>query len=444
MAADIAIQTRGLGKCYHLYSDPMDRLKQSIFRSRRRYFREFWALREVSFEIARGETFGIIGANGSGKSTLLQLICGTLQPTEGAISVGGRISALLELGAGFNTEFTGRENVYLNAAILGLSREETDEKYPRILEFADIGDFIDRPVKTYSTGMLVRLAFSVQVAVDPDILIIDEALSVGDIFFQQKCMRRMKALREQGVTILFVSHDLTLVRDFCGRVLYLKQGRMKCLGRSQQAIQRFIQEDHKPEPAAVENAQPAASARPEDWVEAFKEKAVWVRPDDPAGSPGIAGMAARIVAVSVQDTEGRVTLAARIGEKLRIRVLYQLLSAEPVHVTVVLKNRYDQIIFSGGSYTLGVEPPRPVPGETAVFELEVTSLIEAGQYTFAVKLGREMGMGMGARNKGIEIDATPWLGPIGITFDYENQVAPFLGMFGIPSEGRFMNGKEMP
>ena len=142
-------------------------------------------------------------------------------------------------------EFPGRENVYLNAAIMGPSREETDEKYPKILAFADIGDFINRPVKTYSTGMLVRLAFSVQVAVDPDILIIDEALSVGDIFFQQKCMRRMKALRERCVTIIFVSHDLTLVRDFCGRVLYLKNGRMKCLGPSQQAIQRFIQEDHR-------------------------------------------------------------------------------------------------------------------------------------------------------------------------------------------------------
>ncbi|WP_373499489.1 ABC transporter ATP-binding protein [Desulfococcus sp.] len=441
MAADIAIRTEALGKCYHLYSEPMDRLKQSIFRSRRQYFREFWALRDVSFDIGRGETFGIIGANGSGKSTLLQMICGTLQPTEGELSVNGRISALLELGAGFNTEFTGRENVYLNAAILGLSREETDEKYPKILEFADIGDFINRPVKTYSTGMLVRLAFSVQVAVDPDILIIDEALSVGDIFFQQKCMRRMKALREQGVTILFVSHDLTLVRDFCGRVLYLKHGRMKCLGQSQQAIQRFIQEDHRPEPAAGEKAAPAAErSAPDDDVLAFKENAVWVRDGAPETSAGTGDGKARILAVSVLNSENEMTLAARIGEKLRIRVLYQVFAEEEFHVTVVMKNRYDQIIFSGGSYTLGMEIPRLAPGEMTVFEMQATAMIEAGLYTFAVKLGQRIG----SRNKGVEIDATPWLGPIGITWDYENQVAPFFGMFGIPSEGRFMNVKEMP
>lgn len=441
--AEIAIRTRGLGKCYHLYSEPMDRLKQSIFRSRRKYFREFWALRDVSLEVERGETFGVIGANGSGKSTLLQMVCGTLQPTEGEISVEGRISALLELGAGFNPEFSGRENVYLNAAILGLSREETEEKYPKITKFAEIGDFIDRPVKTYSTGMLVRLAFSVQVAVDPDILIIDEALSVGDIFFQQKCMRRMKSLRDQGATVIFVSHDLTLVRDFCGRALYLKQGQMKYLGGSRRAIQCFMQDDHKPEPVIEGGVQDLVSSPPEDWVEAFREKAIWRCSDIDPEAEGRGKKWARIVAVSVSDLEGRETLTARIGEKLRIRVLYQTFFTEPVHITMVLKNRYDQTVFSGGSYTLGMEPPRLESGAMIVFEMELTSMIEAGRYTFSVKLGREISTAPGSKNKGIEIDATPWLGPIGITWDYENRVAPFFGMFGIPSEGRFISGKEM-
>lgn len=439
MAADCAIRAKNLGKCYQLYNEPMDRLKQSIFRNRRRYFREFWALRDVSFDIDRGETFGIIGANGSGKSTLLQLICGTLRATEGALFVDGRISALLELGAGFNMEFSGRENVYLNAAIMGLSREETDEKYSKILAFAEIGDFIDRPVKTYSTGMLVRLAFSVQVAVDPDILIIDEALSVGDIFFQQKCMRRMKDLRERGVTILFVSHDLTLVRDFCGRVLYLKNGRVKCLGPSQHAIQRFIQEDHRSDEASAPGEPPAADlSNAAAWIEAFKETALWVRDDDPGGPGGGGNGNARVLAVSVVNSRGEATLTARIGEKLRFRVLYQVLAEEECHVTVVMKNRYDQIIFSGGSYTLGMEIPRFAAGEAAVFEMQLTSMVEAGRYTFAVKLGRKTGL----TNKGVEIDATPWLGPLAITWDYENRVAPFFGMFGIPSEGRFLDLKE--
>ena len=337
-------------------------------------------------------------------------------------------------------EFSGRENVYLNASIMGLSREETDEKYPKILAFADIGDFINRPVKTYSTGMLVRLAFSVQVAVDPDILIIDEALSVGDIFFQQKCMRRMKALREQGVTILFVSHDLTLVRDFCGRVLYLKNGRMKCLGPSQQAIQRFIQEDHRSEDAKESKALAGGGTFERGRLDRGIQGKRRMGPGrQPAAPDGGENGKARILAVSVLNSESEMTMGARIGEKLSFRVLYQVFAAEEFHVTVVMKNRYDQIIFSGGSYTMGMEIPALSTGEIAVFEMQVTSNIEAGNYTFAVKLGQKLG----ARNKGVEIDATPWLGPLSITWDYENQVAPFFGMFGIPSEGRFVDIVDM-
>ena len=193
------IKAEGLGKCYYLYRKPEDRLKQTLFaRFGRSYNVPFWALKDVNFEVKRGESFGIIGKNGSGKSTLLQILAGILRPTEGEFTIQGRVTALLELGSGFNPEFTGRENVYLNGAILGLSREEVDRHFDQIASFADIGEFLDQPVKLYSSGMFVRLAFAVAAGVDADVLLIDEALAVGDFYFRQKCYRRLQTLREQG------------------------------------------------------------------------------------------------------------------------------------------------------------------------------------------------------------------------------------------------------
>jgi lipopolysaccharide transport system ATP-binding protein len=232
MSSEIAIKVENLSKCYQIYGQPHDRLKQSIYPRLQRltgmqpkqYFRKFWALKDVSFEIKKGETIGIIGRNGSGKSTLLQLICGTLSPTVGTVATQGRVAALLELGAGFNTEFTGRENVLLNASILGFPREEILAKMDQILAFSELGVFIDQPVKTYSSGMFVRLAFSTAIHVDPAVLIVDEALAVGDARFQAKCMRRIKDIRQQGTSILFVSHDVASVRTLCDRAVWLDNG----------------------------------------------------------------------------------------------------------------------------------------------------------------------------------------------------------------------------
>ena len=207
MSSDVAIKVDNLCKCYQIYDKPRDRLFQMLMRGHRQYYREFWALTDVSFEIKRGETVGIIGRNGSGKSTLLQMVCGTLNPTSGSIQTSGRIAALLELGSGFNFEFTGRENVYMNGSVLGLSKEEIDACFDDIAAFADIGDFIEQPVKTYSSGMMVRLAFAVQATIEPDILIVDEALAVGDEKFQRKCFARLEALKARGTSILFVSHS---------------------------------------------------------------------------------------------------------------------------------------------------------------------------------------------------------------------------------------------
>ena len=249
---DVAIRVSSLSKCYHLYENPRDRLKQFVLPSLRsiagkkqkQYFREFWALKDVSLEVKRGETIGIIGRNGAGKSTLLQILCGTLAPTAGTVEVRGRVAALLELGAGFNPEFTGRENVYLNASVLGLSVEEIDARFDDIAAFADIGEFIEQPVKTYSSGMYVRLAFAVIVHVDADILIIDEALAVGDVFFVQKCMRFLRNFMERG-TVLFVSHDTGAVVNLCSYALWLHKGSVKLEGSPKEISEQYLKEQYQ-------------------------------------------------------------------------------------------------------------------------------------------------------------------------------------------------------
>jgi lipopolysaccharide transport system ATP-binding protein len=245
---DIAIKVQKLSKCYQIYDNPRDRLKQFVaprlqrltWQSPKQYFREFWALKDVSFEIKKGETVGIIGRNGSGKSTLLQMICGTLNPTSGSIQTNGRIAALLELGSGFNPEFTGRENVYMNASVLGLSNKEIDARFDDIVAFADIGDFIDRPVKTYSSGMMLRLAFAVQSQIDPDILIVDEALAVGDAKFQAKCFERLRQLKENGTSILLVTHTSEQIVTHCSTAILLNDGIQIETGEPRRVVNRYM------------------------------------------------------------------------------------------------------------------------------------------------------------------------------------------------------------
>jgi lipopolysaccharide transport system ATP-binding protein len=235
------VEVQGLGKCYHIYGSPRARIKQLVSPiTGKNYYRPFWALRNISFEVKPGQTVGIMGANGSGKSTLLQLIAGILTPTEGKLSVRGRVAALLELGAGFNPEFTGRENVYMNAAILGFSAKEIEDRFEAIVKFADIGEFIDRPVKTYSSGMFVRLAFSVAVNVEPEVLIVDEALAVGDIKFQARCFRKFEEFQSSGKTILFVSHSTEHIVRHCSHAILLHQGGMLAQGEPRDISNRYM------------------------------------------------------------------------------------------------------------------------------------------------------------------------------------------------------------
>ena len=235
-----SIHIRNVSKSYPIYARPADRLKELFTGNRRSYHRDFWALRDVSLEIPKGMTFGLVGENGSGKSTLLQLIAGILQPTSGEVAVEGRVSALLELGSGFNPEFTGRENVFLNGAILGLSKREMERLYPAIESFAEIGDFMHQPVKTYSSGMVIRLAFAVAISVDPDILLVDEALAVGDVYFRQRCMRKIHELNRRGVTILFVSHATADVKSLAQRAAWLDQGRLVECGDADPVISHYL------------------------------------------------------------------------------------------------------------------------------------------------------------------------------------------------------------
>lgn len=238
---ELLLSARDVGKCYEIYARPLDRLKQTLFRGRRQFYREFWALRHVSFDLQRGQTVGIVGRNGSGKSTLLQILAGTMSPTEGEVTVNGRVHALLELGSGFNPEFTGRENVFLNGAVLGLSRKQIAARFDEIAAFADIGEFLDQPIRTYSTGMVVRLAFAVQALLEPDLLIVDEALAVGDAAFQIKCVHRMRQLISRGTSVILVSHDVNAVRQFCQRAIWLNGGEVALDGPPLDVTGRYVQ-----------------------------------------------------------------------------------------------------------------------------------------------------------------------------------------------------------
>ena len=239
MSDTIAIKIENLTKTYKLYDSPLDHLKEIIHPLRKKYHHDFDALHGVSFEVKRGETVGIIGKNGSGKSTLLKLITGVLTPTSGAVAVKGKVSALLELGAGFNPELTGLENVYYYGIVTGFTREQMDRKLEDILSFADIGEFVHQPVKTYSSGMFVRLAFSVAIAVEPDVLVIDEALAVGDLAFQLKCVKKLENFSANGVTILFVSHDTNAVKKFCSNSIWLNGGKIESAGKSSNVVDRY-------------------------------------------------------------------------------------------------------------------------------------------------------------------------------------------------------------
>lgn len=369
---NLVIDAAGLGKCYHVYERPSHRLLQGLLGESRRFYKEFWALRGVDLKVRRGETLGIIGRNGSGKSTLLQMIAGTLAPTEGRIEVEGRIAALLELGSGFNPEFTGRENVFMNAAILGLTTTEVEARLERILAFADIGSFIDQPIRSYSSGMVMRLAFAVMANVDADILIIDEALAVGDAFFTQKCMRFLREFKERG-TLLFVSHDDSAVSGLCDTALWLESGAVRGYGVAKDVVHSYLESvivereggggtREAREPTCIQPVrnEPLHDMR-RDWINRSNlRNDIHVVPFDPE-SPGFGELRARMTDVLLRDHSGNRLAWCVGGESVVLEV--ELLAEDEVTRPIVgfyLKDRLGQQLFGDNTYLTTFDSPRPL------------------------------------------------------------------------------------
>ncbi len=383
MSSEAVIIARGVGKCYQLYAQPQDRLKQFLWRGRRRFFREFWALHAASFEIHPGEVVGIVGRNGSGKSTLLQLVCGTLTPTIGEVAVKGRVAALLELGAGFNPEFTGRENVRMNAAILGLTPEDIAARFEAIVDFSGVRDYIDQPVKTYSSGMFVRLAFAVAVSVDPDILVIDEALSVGDGEFARKSFERIMALKEAGKTILFCSHSLYQIEAICNRAIWLKEGRIALSGPPAAVVSAYNDYLAGLNTHALPSGSPAdVRANPTDSTGA-------VAP--PRAAPGTARIEA--VCASVDGVAGR-ELSATCGQNtLSLRVSFVSDPALPTpSVAACLLHHSGMTVASAGTHNDGVTLRRDAGGAGTVSLLFPALPLLKGEYSLDVYLMCERGI----------------------------------------------------
>lgn len=392
---ELAIDVRNISKCYQVYERPSDRLKQALVpRVRRavggkdiRYFREFWALKDVSFSVRPGETIGIIGRNGSGKSTLLQLICGTLAPTSGSITTNGRIAALLELGSGFNPEFSGRENVYMNGVVLGLSEAEIDERYERIVEFSEIGEFIDQPVKTYSSGMYMRLAFAVQAHIDASIVIIDEALTVGDVFFRQKCYARLDQLRKAGAAIILVSHSMPDIEQYCERAVLLDHGVMRFIGPSAEAAKLYY--------LISQGTSAKASALPTQSIVAGDDSGDEIadRPPDDAfidisSKLQVGTGGARCTGVAMLNMDGVPCNVFKQGE--RALFYYEFEVSEPIGVPVcgmVISNERGVIVHGKNNLQFEGEVQG---GAGAIRRIscyqEVVLSVAAGEYTFQIGL----------------------------------------------------------
>ena len=347
-----ALRVEGVSKQYRIYDRPVDRLKESLTRGHWKTHREFWALHDITFEIEAGTTTGIIGPNGSGKSTLLQIITGTLEPTHGTVAHEGRISALLELGAGFNPEFTGIENVFMNASLMGFSKAETERLLPEIESFAEIGEFIHQPLKMYSSGMYIRLAFAAAIAVSPQILIIDEALSVGDAVFQHRCTRRIKEMQEAGTTILFVSHDPGAIRALCSRAILLNGVRMEADGAPADVLDRY-QKLIMAQEAAYAEAQLAR-------VQETTEQAVAALDEDDAAlqfSYRHGNLNAEILRVDLLDASQRPITMVESGQlvHLRVRVIFHEDLEDPVYGFIV-RNRHGINLYGTNTKVQGIKP----------------------------------------------------------------------------------------
>jgi lipopolysaccharide transport system ATP-binding protein len=390
MIPEYAVTFQHLSKAYVLFDRPQDRLKESLFKYiGKHYGRQFWALRDVSHQVRRGEVLGVIGRNGSGKSTLLQLIAGTLQPTSGSLEVHGRLSAILELGAGFNPEFSGRENIFLNGAILGLSRQEIETRLDEIIAFAGIGAFIDQPVKIYSSGMYIRLAFAIAANIDPDILLIDEAFAVGDAAFTLKCINRMKQLKERGATILLVTHDVQTVRSFCDTALWLHEGSAQMSGSpidvTSQYLQYLFGENQplqgEPLPSLVGQLS-RPRTQPKIDLDSRSDLVRW-------GSGE-----AKVVSCGMYNGLYQSQSVFEHGEKLHIEVEFHVevdIRSESLGVGIALRNIKGLDVITATTLDAGVHLPPLHAGQTLKASFDLENILGPGEYALVLNMEDRQG-----------------------------------------------------
>lgn len=423
------IIVQNLTKTYKLYSSPLDRLNESFHPLRKQYHQEFFALKDVSFEINKGESVGIIGNNGSGKSTILKILANVVTPTSGTVHVDGKVSALLELGAGFSPEMTGIENVYFNGLLAGITKIEMNEKLDDILSFADIGEHVYQPVKTYSSGMFVRLAFAVAIGVRPDILIIDEALSVGDIFFQQKCYAAVQKLINSGITAIFVSHDTTAVIKLCDRCILLHGGKIAYDGTAIQGVSRYLAaSSHVAEASLIQ------TSTEEEHVDAISSSRVKNLISPSAQHYGVGG--ASILSTHVYDLNGQQQLSVRMLEKLTFYVLVksEIMVANP-SIGIHLFDRLGNLVFASGTHRLGCEIPSLHPGSKAKVKFEISFTVQQGQYLFSIGISDMQDM---ENNIGYVLDRVDMLGPLTVTPSI-HAISPFGGIAQLPMEATLVN-----
>ena len=395
MQSNLAINVCDVTKIYRLYDKPIDRLKESISLTHKKYHKEFFALDKISFSVEKGSTVGIIGTNGSGKSTILKIITGVLNPTTGSVEVNGNISALLELGAGFNMDYTGIENIYMNGTMMGFSREQMEAKLPEILEFADIGDFVYQPVKTYSSGMFVRLAFALAINVEPEILIVDEALSVGDVFFQAKCYRRMEEIRKTGTTILMVTHDMGSVIKYCDKVILLNKGEFLAEGPAGEMVDLYKKilagrmDDLEADLAKrldsnfsdmMELNNDINKTHAKEYHGLMKEK-ISINPNKTEYGDG----RAEIYDLGLLDSKGELTNLLLKGEEFTIRekIRFNANIESPIF-TFTIKDKKGTELSGTNTMFEGVEVKPVKPGDEAVVEFKQKMTLQGGEYLLSM------------------------------------------------------------
>ncbi|WP_315786954.1 ABC transporter ATP-binding protein [Fischerella sp. JS2] len=390
MGEEIAISLKNISKCYKRYARPVDKLKEILLRGQN-HAQEFWALRDINLEIPKGETVGIIGQNGSGKSTLLQIVAGTLTPTTGEVWVNGRVSALLELGSGFNPEFTGRQNVFFNGQILGLSKEQIEAKFDDIAAFAEIGDFIEHPVKTYSSGMVVRLAFAVIANTEPSILIVDEALAVGDARFQARCMKRIREMKDQGVTLLFVSHDSSSVKMLCKTAVLMNHGRVLEIGKPKEVVNHYIAllstekiENYTSSVSEKENEEIRQNESHDNFVVEEPQRKALHRHGN---------QLAIINSVTITDLDNQELSKVETGSVFQVIVCLEAKGElSDLVVGISLRNLMGLVIYGTNTYLMNVKLPKLTACQKLTVYFQVPCYLNKGVYTLTVGVHSEEGI----------------------------------------------------